>query len=704
MFRRSAIAVATVLALVATAAPADAHSPFRPGAAGIGDPYFPQAGNGGYDVRHYGLDIRYTPSTDVLAGVATITAKATQNLSSFNLDFDGLTLRSVTVNGRPARWTRADGELTVTPRTGLREGRTFTVVARYDGVPQIIPDDALGDSGVFHTDDGMVIVGQPHVASTWFPVNDHPLDKAAYTFRVTVPHGLEAVSNGRLVGRTTKRDWTTWVWHAPDPMASYLATATVGEFDLRSYRADGIRFLDAVDPDLLAPPAAPRTGTQLAISQTGEPAYKRLTRTIAVPAGGGALSFWVTRSTEADWDWFFVEARTAGGDDWTTLPDANGHSTTDTGALCAYAPDVHPFLARYLTPGPDGACTPTGSSGSWHGAAGQSDGYEQWTVDLSAWAGRQVEISLSVVNDFTITLPGVFVDDVTGPGGQGSTSFEADGDTLDGWTTPSEPPPGSPANPNTWIAGTAADVPPGQGAVINGSLARQPEIIRFLSETFGPYPFRDAGGIVDDTDQFTFALENQTRPIYARGFFSDPISGDSVVVHELAHQWYGDSLALARWQDIWLNEGFASYAEWLWSEREGNGMTQALFDFYYYNVFPADDEFWTLRIGDPGPARLFDQAVYVRGAMTMHALRVRVGDTAFFRILRTWATTRAGGNVTTPQFIALSERISGQQLDDLFTAWLYTPTRPAVETVPAAAARAAVAGPALSLKRGAARR
>lgn len=693
MLRRITVVFAAVLALVASGTPANAQPKFRPGAPGIGDPYFPLAGNGGYDVKHYGLDIKYTPDTDRLAGVAVITARATQDLSAFNLDLHGLTVRSLTVNGLSARWSRHDDELTVTPRKGLPSGRTFVAVVRYDGVPGIITNQSLGDGGVFHTDDGMVIVGQPDVASTWFPVNDHPRDKAAYTTRVTVPRGLEAVSNGVLLSHTTKGSWTTWLWNAKEPMASYLATATVGQYTTRSYTADGVRYFDAIDPDLLAPPPA-HSGTQLAISQTGEPAYKRLTHTIDVPASGGRMTFWVSRETESNWDYFFVEAHTAGADDWTTLPDANGHTSADTGNLCGYAGDVHPFLLNYLTPTEDGDCTPTGATGAWNAATGVSNGYEQWSIDLSAYAGKRAEVSLSYEDDPSYTPPGVFVDDIAVSTGQGTTSFEADGDTLDGWT-PGGPPPGSEPNPNTWIVGTVADEPPTTGSIANASLAREPEIIKFESDIFGPYPFSAAGGIVDDVAGLGFALENQTRPIYAREFFTDAVNGDSVVVHELAHQWYGDSLTVANWRDIWLNEGFATYAEWLWSEREGLATAQENFDGYYDNI-PADDPFWTLRIADPGPDRLFDQAVYGRGGMTLHALRLRVGDAVFFRILKSWASTYAGRNVSTEQFVALSERISGQQLDDLFNAWLYTPSKPVLTG--AAAAKVASAGPVRSTK------
>ncbi|HJY25278.1 MAG TPA: M1 family peptidase, partial [Actinomycetes bacterium] len=163
MRRTSALAVAalgmTFLALlpgVAIAQPEDTASDargrptFTPGAPGIGDPYFPLDGNGGYDVRHYDLDVTYDPETDLLSGTATIRARATQNLSAFNLDFAGLNVRSVHVDGRPADWTRDGDEMTVTPTRGLRDRTRFTTVIRYDGIPETLPDG----SGFIHTDDG----------------------------------------------------------------------------------------------------------------------------------------------------------------------------------------------------------------------------------------------------------------------------------------------------------------------------------------------------------------------------------------------------------------------------------------------------------------------------------------------------------------------------------------------------------------------
>ena len=138
-----------------------------------------------------------------------------------------------------------------------------------------------------------------------------------------------------------------------------------------------------------------------------------------------------------------------------------------------------------------------------------------------------------------------------------------------------------------------------------------------LEDAFGNYPFRTVGAIVDNQDDLFFALETQTRPVYSKYFWLDgdgnPTNGDPVVVHELAHQWFGDDVAFDRWQDIWLNEGFATYAEWLWEEYEGRATPQEIFQATY-DAFPADDPFWTIEIGDPGVDHLFDEPSYVRGA------------------------------------------------------------------------------------------
>jgi aminopeptidase N len=445
-----------------------------PGAPGVGDSYFPNYGNGGYYVGNYDLSIQYNPATDWLTGNARISARTTRDLSSFNLDLVGLTVRSITVDdagpGGPvaATWTRGDHELRVTPAETLGAGEDFVVAVRYGGVPKAV-DTGLGGNGTFPTDDGLLIMGQPESAATWFPVNDHPVDKATYTFRVKVPNGYEVIANGLPAGTTSANGWTTSTWNAP-AMASYLATVDIGQWNVTDRTTgSGIRIIDAVDPDIAA---------------------------LASP-----------------------------------------------------------------------------------------------------------------------------------------------------------------------------------------SLAKQEEMLDFFSTQFGDYPFTTAGGIVDDQPGINFALETQTRPIYSRVFFADPTGpvpeGDLVVAHELAHQWFGDSVALNRWKDIWLNEGFATYAEWLWMEHEGQTNATGEMTAAYYDLFTQLPELWHLRIGDPGKNHLFDFEVYYRGAMTLQALRKRVGDVKFSTILHTWFAENEGGHGTTAKFIALSERITGRDLGTLFQNWLYSSKRPA---------------------------
>jgi aminopeptidase N len=221
------------------------------------------------------------------------------------------------------------------------------------------------------------------------------------------------------------------------------------------------------------------------------------------------------------------------------------------------------------------------------------------------------------------------------------------------------------------------------------SIERTAEVIDWETGVFGPYPFEAQGGVAGPTDGIGFALETQTRPVYGAGFWRRG-SNPYVVVHENAHQWFGDSVSVADWSNIWLNEGFASYAEWLWSEEQGEGTAQEVFDFVYA-YYPADNPFWQVLPGNPGADRVFDGAVYDRGALTLHQLRGAVGDDAFFQLLRTWTATRQYGNGTIAQFRALAEQISGQNLDALFNTWLFTPGRP--ELTDQTGARLATAAP-----------
>jgi aminopeptidase N len=451
--------------LVATPAAADRYGP---GSTTGGDPYFEQAGNGGYDVRHYDLTLAYDPATGRLDGTAVITLATTADLDSFSLDLRRLTASSVLVDGKAATFQQLPpdnrglgGELVVRARPKLKAGTTHQVTVVYGGVPGQPRDIEGANYGFTSFPDGAFVANEPEGASTWYPVNDTPRDKATYDFRITVPQGKTAIANGELVGTpTTVNGRTTFVWRATDPMASYLSTASIGDYVMTTQIGPG-----------------------------GLPIYN------------------------------FVE---------------------------------------------------TGVTG-------------------------------------------------------------------------------------TRLARTQA------------ALALQPAMVDFFDDIFGPYPFTSFGAIVDD-NSVGYALETQTRPIYSSQ------ASESTVAHELAHQWVGDSVTPEQWTDIWLNEGFATYAEWLWGESRGRATTQQQYDDVYGT--PADDEFWATPPGDPGAEDLFAAATYDRGAAALQALRAKVGDEDFFTLLRRWATENADGNVTTADFAALAEEVSGQPLEAFFTAWIYTPAKP----------------------------
>ena len=252
MSRRTSIrAVAgAALASALLAAPA-ASAQFTPGSDGLGDPFFPLAGNGGYDVKHYWLDLDYEPNpVNQLDAEATIVARATQDLSAFNLDLRGYDITELTVDGRSAAFSRSGQELTVTPQRGLREGSRFEVHVEYDGSPVPIIDPDGSSEGFVPTDDGAFVVNEPQGSPGWYPANDNPRDKATYDFEITVPEGRTAIGNGRLLWQRTRDGETTFRWSEDSPMAPYLATATNGFFNLRTDRWRGRPLYHAVDPTL----------------------------------------------------------------------------------------------------------------------------------------------------------------------------------------------------------------------------------------------------------------------------------------------------------------------------------------------------------------------------------------------------------------------------------------------------------------------
>jgi Zinc carboxypeptidase/Immune inhibitor A-like, MAM domain len=235
----------------------------------------------------------------------------------------------------------------------------------------------------------------------------------------------------------------------------------------------------------IAGPFDPHTGQAFMWSDRADEAYKRLTRTINVPAGGASLSFWTSYNLELDFDYMIVEAHTVDADpddDWTTLPDQNGHTTSDlsndlscTGGWSNPADEanvLHPFLTHYQTfKAADGTCSSAGTTGQWNAANGGSGGWQQWQIDLSPYAGKQVEISITSLSDWGFQqFPGVFIDDISVSTGEGSTSFEDDGDPMDGWTVPGAPQDADGIegpNRNDWIRRAGLGIK--EGAVVKAA-------------------------------------------------------------------------------------------------------------------------------------------------------------------------------------------------------------------------------------------
>jgi aminopeptidase N len=431
-----------------------------PGQPGVGDPYYPSLGNGGYDVDHYTLELTWQADAGVLEGVTTIEAAATQDLSRFNLDLAGMDVRAVTVDGEDAGVSRTDRELVVTPSDTLPEGASFSVVVSYRGRPAPLQEGtdlfALG----WQTDGREAyVVSEPSGASTFFPVNDHPTDKASYTLRITAPEDQTVAANGLLTSHDdVGHGMGTWTYEAPDQMASYLVQVAIGDYEL----------VDAGEVQ-------------------GVPIRHALHR----------------------------------------------------GLLDRASPTV----------------------------------------------------------------------------------------------------------------------------------ANTPRMLEVLSEVFGPYPF-SAYGLVAVDEPLGFALETQTLTIIGADLVGRGAETDPVLVHELAHQWVGDAVSPATWQDIWLNEGFATYAELLYAERTGGPSAADL--ARRFEGAPELDA----PPGDPGAEELFAPTVYRRGGMTLQALRERIGDPAFFEVLRTWVADHDDATASTADFIALSETVSGEQLDELFDAWLFATDAP----------------------------
>lgn len=424
-----------------------------------GDPRLVTLGSDGIDVAHYDVTLRFDPETRALDGQLAVRGVVTAATDQLAFDLDGPTVNQVTVDGVEVDPIIADRELLLTLDEPVPRGHSFLVDMSFE--TQVVEGRVFGiDAGLFATADGFWSVNEPDGVSTWMPVSDHPTDKAAWTFRVTVPDPLVAVANGALVDTTGSDGSTTYVWDQPEPMASYLVLLLVGRYEL----VDG--------------------GTS--------------------PSG--------------------VEL---------------GHAVLDSRRSAL-------------------------------------DSYTDVTVEQLA----------------------------------------------------------------------------------------------FFEDLFGPYPF-DRYGLAITDSQPGLAMETQGLSLFS-GLDLDgrlDVRQHALLAHELAHQWFGDAVSPATWDDIWLNEGFATYAERLWLDHAGlidldQDMAAEL------RLLPADG--WPLS----SPDELFGAVSYRGGAVALHALRLTVGDDDFFAALRSWVAQFDGSAASTDDFRRTIEAETGLDLTAFFEEWIHSDLPP----------------------------
>jgi aminopeptidase N len=592
-----------VVALIAGCAPTPAPQPTTepanplasPGEAGLGDPAFPQAGNGGYDAQHYVLDLAVDVEENVLTATVTMTAQATQDLSAFNLDFTGFTIDELTVNNQMATYDRRGPELTVRPSPALGVGEPFTTRVSYHGTP-------AADGAWHHQEGAVYVTGEPVGAATWYPVNNHPLDKATYTYRISTRQPYEAVASGTLVETEESADRVTYTWAMDRPMASYLSTIYVADLSVD----------DAEDP-------------------TGIPHQNYFPPRLAAQAQ--ALF-----DTQDEMLGFFAERfgpypfETYGA----ALVDSDWGGALETQSLALFG--RRGLLIEVNMP--EGVELPIENSPRTviaHELA------HQWfgdSVSLEQWQDMWLKEGFAT---YASWLWWEHVEGEEALQGIVKRRYEAVANIIGGGLF---------------------------------TFSQNPTLFDGIS---GP----EAMEVLRGLEPETLADQQKLTEALPLDELKDGSEGESGPMENLSDAHIEQMIAELPKEDLSGARVLEILETLPTDEMSGRQVFQALVVLQLYDtagmsIFQGS---WIAAPGNPPVDNLYNLSVYDRGALTLHALRLQVGDATWFEIMRTYCDRYKHSNASTSDFIAVAEEVSGQELGDFFDAWLYEEQMPAMPEI-----------------------
>lgn len=524
------------------------------GSEGIGDPYFPELGNGGYDVQLYVLDLIVDVEANTIDGVATIEMETLQVLEQFNLELLGFDIENIIVNGDEVNFEREQPEIIIQLDEPLEANTLATVEIVYAGVPgEGVPDDLpLYSQGWTNYETGILVAGEPTGASSWYPVNEHPLDKASYRYEITVEKPLVVAANGILVDTIDEGDVWTYIWEMNEPTASYLTTLAVGEFGVE--RAESSRGIPV--RNYFASGLPEQTINNFA----RQPEMIDYFETIFGPYPYEVYGS-VVHGVPLN---FALETNTM---------SVFGSSFTDESVVAHEL--AHHWFGNSLSPAK--------WQYIWLNEGFATYASTLWVEYLDGRAAADAEITQI-------------------------------------------------------YASIAAPVPP--------FIIPREDLAQGVREL--PY---------DIGQKTTLTPEDVEAALTA-------LLGDALTGEEIAALIPADDIPGAELGDIFAS---APVGDVLLNERKLNE---------FYVAVGLDVLNTAVLIGDPSGDSLFNGNVYQRGALTLHALREKIGDEAFFDTLRTYTALYEDGNVSTADFQNVAEDISGEDLDAFFDAWLFTESLP----------------------------